>query len=89
MSEPATEAVADQVRAQNAEDAARWAGVRLAPSPEIKPIEEGPYRGFFVSEGKPDPALAEACRAMARESEKRRDEWLARVLRPVRRPVRP
>jgi len=59
--------VKEMVEKQNAEDEARWKGAQLAPSPEVKQIREGPYKGFYASNGKPDPARVERCRRMAEE----------------------
>ena len=55
----------------DAKDKAQWEGVPVAPQPEIERIEEGPYKGFFVADSKPDPARAA-------EISRRSKEWKER-----------
>jgi hypothetical protein len=69
-------------------DEARWAGVQVAPSPPVRMILEGPYKGFFTSDGTSDPARAALCRGWAEAwavlcrgwREARAAEYLRRLL---------
>ncbi len=55
----------------DAADKERWDGVQLAPQPEITRIEEGPYKGFFIADSKPDPARATEFLRRAKEWKRR------------------